>query len=231
MVVRWCPGRTRTCNLRIRRPLLYPLSYGGWDVRHQRKRRRSPVIVRARPEPGGSAPRGAFCQVRSHRDNGRVSAQPGTAPVQPAPDRAVVGGTRHAAASDPRVSSRVRWRPTSLLDAVRDLHRDVERHRVPAGDRGDRVRAGVAGRGSWTSSVSTCPAADGALRTGGRGVSGSTGAGKSTLVNSLVGSEVSTAGVLRPTTRRPVLVHNPLDEELLSHHPVLRVGEGRPGRA
>ncbi|WP_448629803.1 dynamin family protein [Cellulomonas soli] len=40
-------------------------------------------------------------------------------------------------------------------------------------------------------------------------VSGSTGAGKSTLVNSLVGSEVSAAGVLRPTTRRPVLVHNP----------------------
>jgi hypothetical protein len=37
-------------------------------------------------------------------------------------------------------------------------------------------------------------------------VGGSTGAGKSTLVNSLVGEEVSTAGVLRPTTRAPVLV-------------------------
>ena len=37
-------------------------------------------------------------------------------------------------------------------------------------------------------------------------VGGSTGAGKSTLVNSLVGAEVSTAGVLRPTTRAPVLV-------------------------
>ena len=37
-------------------------------------------------------------------------------------------------------------------------------------------------------------------------VGGSTGAGKSTLVNSLVGVEVSTAGVLRPTTRSPVLV-------------------------
>ncbi len=40
-------------------------------------------------------------------------------------------------------------------------------------------------------------------------VGGSTGAGKSTLVNSLVSSEVSRAGVLRPTTRRPVLVHHP----------------------
>jgi hypothetical protein len=40
-------------------------------------------------------------------------------------------------------------------------------------------------------------------------------------VNSLVGAEVSSAGVLRPTTRRPVLVHHPLDAELLSHHPVL----------
>jgi hypothetical protein len=39
-------------------------------------------------------------------------------------------------------------------------------------------------------------------------VGGSTGAGKSTLVNSLVEAEVSPAGVLRPTTRAPVLVCN-----------------------
>jgi len=42
-------------------------------------------------------------------------------------------------------------------------------------------------------------------------VGGSTGAGKSTLVNSLVGQEVSAAGVLRPTTRSPVLVCHPDD--------------------
>jgi hypothetical protein len=42
-------------------------------------------------------------------------------------------------------------------------------------------------------------------------VGGSTGAGKSTLVNSLVGSPVSPAGVLRPTTRSPVLVCHPDD--------------------
>jgi energy-coupling factor transporter ATP-binding protein EcfA2 len=42
-------------------------------------------------------------------------------------------------------------------------------------------------------------------------VGGSTGAGKSTLVNSLVGSVVTESGVLRPTTRSPVLVHNPAD--------------------
>jgi hypothetical protein len=42
-------------------------------------------------------------------------------------------------------------------------------------------------------------------------VGGSTGAGKSTLINSLIGAEVSVAGVLRPTTRSPVLVCNPRD--------------------
>jgi hypothetical protein len=42
-------------------------------------------------------------------------------------------------------------------------------------------------------------------------VGGSTGAGKSTLVNSLVGGPVSPAGVLRPTTISPVLVCNPAD--------------------
>ncbi|MBN1172057.1 MAG: ABC transporter [Micromonosporaceae bacterium] len=41
---------------------------------------------------------------------------------------------------------------------------------------------------------------------------GSTGVGKSTLVNSLVRAPVSPAGVLRPTTRTPVLVHHPADE-------------------
>ena len=42
-------------------------------------------------------------------------------------------------------------------------------------------------------------------------VGGSTGAGKSTLVNTLVGHKVTQPGVLRPTTRSPVLVHHPDD--------------------
>jgi hypothetical protein len=42
-------------------------------------------------------------------------------------------------------------------------------------------------------------------------VGGSTGAGKSTLVSSVVGRRVTAPGVLRPTTRSPVLVHNPAD--------------------
>src|SRR5258705_12633732 len=40
---------------------------------------------------------------------------------------------------------------------------------------------------------------------------GSTGAGKSTLVNSIAGQTVSPASARRPTTRDPVLVCNPLD--------------------
>jgi energy-coupling factor transporter ATP-binding protein EcfA2 len=42
-------------------------------------------------------------------------------------------------------------------------------------------------------------------------VGGPTGAGKSTLVNSLVGMRISAAGVLRPTTRSAVLAHHPDD--------------------
>lgn len=42
-------------------------------------------------------------------------------------------------------------------------------------------------------------------------IGGSTGAGKSTLANSLVRKVVSRSGVLRPTTRSPVLVHHPYD--------------------
>ncbi len=42
-------------------------------------------------------------------------------------------------------------------------------------------------------------------------IGGSTGAGKSTLVNSMIGRQVSRPGVIRPTTRSPVLVHHPDD--------------------
>jgi hypothetical protein len=52
-------------------------------------------------------------------------------------------------------------------------------------------------------------------------VGGSTGAGKSTLVNSLVGSLVSQGGVIRPTTKHPVLVHHPKDERWFNGRRVL----------
>ncbi|RHA44322.1 GTPase domain-containing protein [Cellulomonas rhizosphaerae] len=52
-------------------------------------------------------------------------------------------------------------------------------------------------------------------------VGGSTGAGKSTLVNSLLGEHVSVPGVLRPTTRSPVLAHHPLDARWFSTDRVL----------
>lgn len=51
-------------------------------------------------------------------------------------------------------------------------------------------------------------------------VGGPTGAGKSTLVNAIAGESVSPAGVVRPTTRRPVLVVHPDDAEPMAEHPV-----------
>src|SRR3954451_5733537 len=52
-------------------------------------------------------------------------------------------------------------------------------------------------------------------------VGGSTGAGKSTLVNSLLGEHVTAPGVLRPTTRSPVLVCSPVDRAAFSGDRVL----------
>jgi energy-coupling factor transporter ATP-binding protein EcfA2 len=66
-------------------------------------------------------------------------------------------------------------------------------------------------------------------------VGGSTGAGKSTLVNSLVGRVVSATGVLRPTTRAPVLVHHPddtrwfTDTRILPGLPRVTGATGDPG--
>lgn len=52
-------------------------------------------------------------------------------------------------------------------------------------------------------------------------VGGSTGAGKSTVVNSLVREQVTPSGVLRPTTRSPVLVCHPDDLRWFSDTRVL----------
>lgn len=52
-------------------------------------------------------------------------------------------------------------------------------------------------------------------------VGGSTGAGKSTLVNSVVGTALSAVGVLRPTTKSPVLVHHPDDAEWFAPERIL----------
>ena len=66
-------------------------------------------------------------------------------------------------------------------------------------------------------------------------VGGSTGAGKSTLVNSILGARVTMPGVLRPTTRAPVLVCAPADQAQFSGDRVLpglsrtTGGEAGPG--
>jgi hypothetical protein len=66
-------------------------------------------------------------------------------------------------------------------------------------------------------------------------IGGSTGAGKSTLTNSLVRRDVSRAGVLRPTTRAPVLVHHPFDSGAFMSQRILpglaRITSEAPERA
>lgn len=47
-------------------------------------------------------------------------------------------------------------------------------------------------------------------------VAGSTGSGKSTVVNALLGENLTPAGVLRPTTKTPYLFHHPLDTQVLT---------------
>lgn len=52
-------------------------------------------------------------------------------------------------------------------------------------------------------------------------VGGPTGAGKSTLVNAVLGRVVTQSGVLRPTTRAPVLAFHPDDDEWFSSNRIL----------
>ncbi|WP_234948197.1 ABC transporter [Corynebacterium sp. CNCTC7651] len=52
-------------------------------------------------------------------------------------------------------------------------------------------------------------------------IGGSTGSGKSTLVNAMLRERVSNPGVIRPTTRQPVLVANPADADWFNSPQVL----------
>lgn len=52
-------------------------------------------------------------------------------------------------------------------------------------------------------------------------VGGSTGAGKSTLVNTLLGQAITRSGAIRPTTRQPVLIHREEDAPALAPERIL----------
>ena len=107
----------------------------------------------------------------------------------------------------------------ALLDAVRQLHSEIGRltlaPEAPGAARLHHTRDGLLRmlEGYLV----------GRLQEGERPllavIGGPTGAGKSTLLNSLVGAAISPASVLRPTTRTPVLLYNPVDEQaVLSQH-------------
>lgn len=98
-----------------------------------------------------------------------------------------------------------------LVEGLEALRSQVDALRLPLAARDAHDAAAVAARVSGQISDYILPrlrSLDAPLLTV---VGGSTGSGKSTVVNSLVGHEVSRPGVLRPTTRHPVLVHNPSD--------------------
>ncbi|MFF4991773.1 ABC transporter [Streptosporangium saharense] len=126
-------------------------------------------------------------------------------------------------------------RSDGLLEALRELRRHLDRDLFPlaAGDApaGRAAQRELAGQldDYLIPRLTTLDAPLLAV------VGGSTGAGKSTLVNSVVGTDVTEPGVLRPTTLAPTLVTNPADEAWFTAQHVLpglpRVtgARGQPG--
>ncbi|WP_425954614.1 GTPase [Xylanimonas sp. McL0601] len=107
----------------------------------------------------------------------------------------------------------------TVYDVARDLRRDIEGVRLPLPI--DGASAAEASRGRLVAQLDEhlLPRLRELSSPAIVVVAGSTGAGKSTLYNSLLGEEVSLAGVLRPTTREPVLAFNPADREVIHEGP------------
>ncbi|MGO2701860.1 MAG: GTPase, partial [Cellulosimicrobium funkei] len=143
--------------------------------------------------------------------------------------------TPDAATSDASATSAGRspgsWRPAqateelgvTVFDVARDLRRDVADVRLPLAIDG-ATEADASRRRLLTQlDEHLLPRLRELSSPAIVVIAGSTGAGKSTLYNSLLGEEVSQAGVLRPTTREPVLAFNPLDADVIVEGPVTRV--------
>lgn len=110
---------------------------------------------------------------------------------------------------------------TALIDAVTDLRNAAQASRLPLNTpgqaEGQRVRRELVEQlDDYV--IPRLSSLDAPLLAV---VGGSTGAGKSTLVNTLVGARVSRTGVLRPTTTVPVLVHHPEDDHWFRDHRIL----------
>ena len=169
------PGRIRTCDLGIRRPLLYPLSYGGsvGQVSHPPRSRRGECLLVHLPSLGLAA-------VAQRIDN--------TADLLAAIREFRTQVAHSVLPLDLPSTAAAKANRTALLQQLDD-------YVIPRLSSIDAPLLAVIG--------------------------GSTGAGKSTLVNSLLRQEVSRAGVIRPTTTSPVLIHHPQDAQWFTDQRVL----------
>ena len=109
----------------------------------------------------------------------------------------------------------------TLFDVVRDLRRDVAAVELPLPIAGAE-RASASGKRLLNQlDEHLLPRLKKLSSPAIVVIAGSTGAGKSTLFNTLLSEEVSSAGVLRPTTRQPVLAYNPNDAEVVVTGPAV----------
>ncbi len=220
------PGWIRTSGQQIRSLSLYPLSYGGrWPARSERPH------GTAAPPPGASRRAPSARPARTPLPGrGRIGAMEPTSDAEPG---AVVPAPQPGAGRSAAVAAVPETEPTAPTGPTGPVPTSPPPPRDPAEQavltslerlRGDLLALDLplptpgadAARAARSAMVSQLDdhllprlrRLDAPLLAV---VGGSTGAGKSTLVNSVVGHRVSESGVLRPTTRQPTLAHAPAD--------------------
>jgi energy-coupling factor transporter ATP-binding protein EcfA2 len=187
------------------------------------------------PEPPGSRPEAAADDPESAADDpGSAAAQPESGPAEPAP---AASGRGAAARSQAAAQGHVRVDARLLEAALLNLRKRIAA--IPLVFQISGAAEVKAERGKLLSQIDDylLPRVRRSAAPILVALVGSTGAGKSTLVNSVVGAPVSATGVRRPTTNSPVLACHPDEIDWFAENNFLptlprvrQEGLARPGR-
>ena len=195
-----------------------------------------PVVRPAAPEPAGDSEPAADSEAATDSESAEAEPEPQPAPAAPA---TVAASARNPEAQEPQAAPPGHTRVDARLLEAALLNLRKRIAAIPLVFQISGSAEVKTERGKLLSQIDDylLPRVRRSAAPVLVALVGSTGAGKSTLVNSIVGAQVSATGVRRPTTNSPVLACHPDEIDWFAENNFLptlprvrQEGLARPGR-